>query len=107
MTRALNKYRYDHVVGELKFIEANAVYIQNHITDSKEYWNKADWQPTDITVPSGKYTAYYFYSTDTAALFASGAAADGWYAGKDRYDFTDLICKDPVGQNITLGDDSK
>jgi len=91
MLKALNKYRLDHIVDELPGHPANVAELAKQVTANMQTasWSsiKTADQPTGLVKPTGNYLELWYPSTDTAALFATGAAVDGWYAGKAQYSY--------------------
>jgi hypothetical protein len=94
MLDALNKIRTNHVTDSLILDTAVVPTLHDLVAKSTRGWSDIDKQPTDVTLPAGgKYAEVWFYSTDSAKIFSSAAAVDGWYKGQGQYDYTSFKCK--------------
>lgn len=90
MLAALNKRRREHIVKELTFDSTDAFSLQELVGKSTSSWNNKAARPTDVPLPttgSANYLEVWFYSADSAALYSTAAAVDGWYDGSKNYDY--------------------
>jgi hypothetical protein len=94
MLNGANARRRDHIVDEFTLDKAMATTLHGLVTKSTQSWTNPKLPPSDVPAPTGgKYQALWFYAADTAALFSSVLAVDGWYTGNKQYDWATWKCK--------------